>query len=103
MEVAMRTRDDIVHTRRAREADAEAIARVHVATWRGAYRDQLPPAFLDALSVEHRAEWWSRELRVMPAERRPWIAETRDGIVGFAACGASRDPDAVPGTGEVYA
>ncbi len=32
-----------------------AIAEVHVASWRWAYRDDLPTAFLDALNVDDRA------------------------------------------------
>ncbi len=95
--------DEVVHLRRARENDAPAIARVHVGTWREAYRDLVPAAYLAALSLEQREEMWARELKVLPADRKPWVAETRQGIVGFVTGGAARDDDAPAGTGEVYA
>jgi ribosomal protein S18 acetylase RimI-like enzyme len=95
--------DEVFHIRRARHDDAPGIGRVHVATWRDAYREMLPPAFLNALSVDQRAEWWARELKVLPAERQPWVAETPSGIVGFVSSGPARDESLEPSTGEIYA
>lgn len=95
--------EGMVHMRRAREADARGIAEVHVRTWQVAYRDQLPVPYLNALSVEVRERYWATELRVMPAERRPWVAETGGQIVGFAAAGPTRDEAVGDMTGEVYA
>ena len=42
--------------------DATAIARVHVATWRSAYRGLLPDEFLASLSQSHYEERWRRSL-----------------------------------------
>lgn len=95
--------DGMVHLRRAREPDAEGIARVHVLTWREAYRGQLPDYLLDSLSVERRTQFWSHEVRVLAAERRPWLADADGEVVGFVSAGASRDNDARDSTGEVYA
>lgn len=94
---------DVVHIRRARPTDARAIAQVHVDTWREAYRELLPPGFLTGLSVDRRTGFWDSELRVTPAERMPWIAESEGRVAGFASSGPSRDADATPTTGEVYA
>lgn len=90
--------------REAELCDAEAIAHVHVDTWRTVYRGQVPDEVLGGLSVSSRAGAW-RE--VLGGEARPgqrtWVAEGDDSIVGFANAGPSRDPDADARTGEVYA
>jgi ribosomal protein S18 acetylase RimI-like enzyme len=72
-------------------------------TWREAYRDIMPAAYLRERSVEARADRWLKELEVLPSERRPWVAETPSGIVGFVSGGPARDEDVDPDTGEVYA
>lgn len=95
--------EGMVHLRRAREDDARAIAEVHVRTWQAAYRDQLPEPYLNALSVDVRERYWATELHLMPADRRPWVAETQSEIVGFVAAGPTRDEAAGDMTGEVYA
>jgi len=95
--------DGIVHLRHANEGDAPGIARVHVETWRAAYRDLLPASFLNALSVGARTEFWTAELHLMAAQRRPWVAESEGEVVGFAAAGPTRDEVAVETTGEIYA
>ena len=51
-----------VTVRDATVDDAHAIAEVHVASWRWAYRGQVPEAILDALSVEDREAMWRRSL-----------------------------------------
>jgi ribosomal protein S18 acetylase RimI-like enzyme len=93
----------VVHIRRARAADARAIAEVHVRTWQSAYRELLPHEFLAGLSVDARERFWQSELEVTPAERMPWLAESDGQVVGFVSTGPSRDADATPSTGEVYA
>jgi len=95
--------DGMVHLRRARRSDARAVAEVHVLTWQEAYRDLLPATYLAALSVEARERYWADELAVLPAERRPWLAEADGEVVGFVHVGPSRDEGASPSTGEIYA
>lgn len=95
--------NDAIRIRRASPGDARAIANVHVATWRDAYRDLLPADFLDALSADVRERWWRSELDVTPAARRPWVADSGGEVVGFVSAGAGRDSDAPAGRGEVYA
>lgn len=85
--------------RRATSTDAFAIAAVHVASWRWAYRDDLPAAFLESLTIEDRASEWSGWLAA--AGEETWVAEGADGIVGFCGFGPSRDDDAPEGTAEV--
>lgn len=95
--------NELIHIRRAREADARGMAEVHLRTWREEYRDKLPPAYLEALSIEARETFWREELHALAPDRRPWVAESSGEIVGFVSTGAARDESARPLTGEVYA
>ncbi|MBK1784539.1 GNAT family N-acetyltransferase [Prauserella cavernicola] len=84
-------------TRPAGPADAGAIGRVHVNSWRSAYAG-LP---LQGLSITQRQDRW-RELLVGD-ELRANVLVLVDGgsVVGFACAGPSRDADARPDTGEL--
>ena len=79
--------------------DADAIAAVHLATWRDAYARILPPGFLAAQRAEEFAQRW-RGLLTAPAERSfALVYESRGRVRAFASGGLSRDGD---GGGEVY-
>jgi len=92
-----------VEIRPATPEDARAIAEVHVASWRWAYRDILPADVLDDLSVDARADMWASVLRE-PRERSVVLVVADAGAVtGFASAGPSRDPDVPDGTAEVLA
>lgn len=79
--------------RRATEADARTIAKVHVRSWQAAYRDTLPGPLLDNLSVSEREESW-RVLLNSGERRFTLVAETPGaGITGFCSV-------AVPSGGE---
>ena len=81
--------------------DARAIAEVHVASWRWAYRGQLPDETLAALDVAEREARW-REVISDPATIM-LVAVDDEAIVGFVSGGATGDADAPPGTGELHA
>jgi hypothetical protein len=44
--------------RRARPADAPAIARVRIDSWRSTYRGIMPDAYLDGMQVEASTALW---------------------------------------------
>lgn len=93
-----------IRIRPAVPADAAAIARAHVASWQHAYRELLPQAFLDALSVAERTELWRNSL----AKKVPVLIAEEDGevageVAGFIALGPCRDQDAQPGIWEIWA
>lgn len=51
----------VIITREATPEDAEAIASVHIASWRVAYRDLIPKSYLDVLSQEAKAQDWKTD------------------------------------------
>lgn len=89
--------------RPARVEDAAAIAAVHVASWRQAYRGMLPEAHLDSLSALEKETTTRNLLRTPPSLHYRLVVLDRGGeILGFAATGpASGDSDEA--TGEIYA
>ncbi len=84
---------------RATALDADAIAALHVAAWRAAYRDTLTVEVLARVTVEERAAQWRAVLdtgRVhKPGGARTWLARggADRSLLGFAAAGPSRDGD----------
>lgn len=91
-----------VRIREAEPKDAEAIARIHVRSWRVAYRGQLSDDYLDGLSVEDRLEQHRAALE-HPGAHRTWVVEDGGRVVGFAVTGPSQDADADERTAELYA
>lgn len=79
--------------RDATSTDARAIAEVHVASWRWAYRDDLPVEFLDGLSVDDREREWNEWLAPDQPGAGTLVAEEPDRIAG-----ASTRPPAGRGT-----
>ncbi len=88
--------------RPARVEDAEAIAEVHVATWRAAYRGTVPQAHLDALDVGQRAQLW-RQVLAAGSSTVTIALDSAGGVIGFAAFGPHRGDDGEERLGEVYA
>lgn len=89
-----------VTVRAAVVADATAIAVVHVASWRSAYRGIVPDRVLDVLDVERRAEGWRAGLRDSPDGDLVAVALMDGRVSGFVRAGAIGDDRM---TGEVHA
>jgi RimJ/RimL family protein N-acetyltransferase len=87
--------------REATPSDARAIAEVHVASWRWAYRDDLPAEFLDGLSVDDRERQWNEWLAPDQPGAGTVVADDGGRIVGFCGFAQSRDDDAMERTAEV--
>ena len=74
--------------------DADAIARVHVGTWRTAYKGILPDDYLAKLSYEARRQMWEKSLSNPDSTHMVHVAEHEsNGIVGFADGGPERHGD----------
>jgi GNAT superfamily N-acetyltransferase len=67
--------------RRARRTDAEAIARVHIASWQTAYRGLIPEEALKAFDLPRCLIGWQRTL---DAGAHVWLATEDELVVGFA-------------------
>ena len=81
--------------------DALAIAEVHVAAWRAAYRGVIPDTTLESLSVPARNAHWSDAIqRGTPSIL---VAVPVDSVAGWIAFGPCRDPDKPSHTGELWA
>src|SRR5215472_10508942 len=86
--------------RDAQAGDATAIANVHVATWRTAYRGLLPDEFLRSLAEAGYEARWKRNLQEGTA--LVYVASEGDKIVGFASGGRERAGES-GFEGELYA
>lgn len=107
----------MIAIRRARPADAMAIAAVHVAAWRSAYPGILPDSYLAKLSVSRQAAYYDAAIRgatgvfVAAASGADLPPGSRLGtspgagavggsrIIGFGTAGRARASSAVGGRG----
>lgn len=80
-------------------SDAEALAAVHVTSWRETYRGLLPDVYLDRMSLPAHARRWRRSLMSSAPGQVVLAAADRGGLVGYAAGGPSRYQ--VEGEGEI--
>src|SRR5215212_3643765 len=89
--------------RKATTQDVSGIARVHVGTWRSAYRGLMPDAVIDARTYEQRFDLWSHILRQSePSSEGVFVAHVDEGeIAGFASGGPARSTD-LGYAGELY-
>jgi ribosomal protein S18 acetylase RimI-like enzyme len=81
--------------------DAPAIAQVHVASWRSAYRPLFPESVLAALSIADLEAKWKES--IVAGTSRVFVAEADGAVIGFLEFGPSRDDDAPTGTYEILA
>jgi ribosomal protein S18 acetylase RimI-like enzyme len=87
--------------RPASRQDCRGIAAVHVSSWQDAYRGIVPQSFLDRLTVEKREQQWVELLE--RGDSWVLVADASGDIVGFVSFGNSRDDNALPKVGELYA
>jgi len=71
-------------------ADAEALARVHVTSWRETYRGLLPDAYLARMSEAAHARRFAHLLLKPGPDDVTLAAADRQGLVGYAQGGPSR-------------
>jgi GNAT superfamily N-acetyltransferase len=88
--------------RLAGPADAAVIARLHLASYRAAYRDIVAPGILAGFTLADRERRWRASLAT--PGRVTYLAGGPGGPAGFAEIGACRDADQDPAlTGELIA
>lgn len=93
--------EDSVQVTPARIEDAKAIAAINVTGWQVAYQGIFPEEFLSGLSVESSESNWRQAI----ARGKPHVlvARKQGTVVGWIAFGESREPDATPADGEIWA
>jgi RimJ/RimL family protein N-acetyltransferase len=79
------------------------MGRLHVLSWKAAYRGLIPQDYLDSLDVDQRAEHW-RQALCRPRERAPiLVAVAEDDVLGFTGFGSILDAGSMPPTvGQLY-
>ena len=80
-----------MNIRRAECRDAVVLAKVHIDSWRSAYRGLVPDSHLDSLDYDRRAQCFCEALAAGVEET--YVAEDDQGVLGFLTLGACRDPD----------
>jgi phosphoribosylanthranilate isomerase len=88
-----------IRLRRAAQADAEALGRVHVQAWREAYSGLLPDGVLESLDPQQQATMWRDRLASGSIVH---VAERDGAIVGFGAGGLQLH-SSLPYSAEVHA
>jgi GNAT superfamily N-acetyltransferase len=78
-------------TRVLQPSDAPAVAALHAASWRSAYRNILSDAFLDGALDAHRLAWWTPKLAALPVSEAGFLALDGSAPVGFAFVTAGAD------------
>lgn len=76
--------------RPAVESDIPGLARVHVDTWRAAYRGIVPDSTLAGLSYERREERWRHNFQAHTDQNVLHVALDSSTVVGFAGGGPER-------------
>jgi GNAT superfamily N-acetyltransferase len=96
------TARDAIALRRATPADASAIARVYVRSWRTTYRGLIPRGVLAGLDeLRQTGYWWAALCETRPGYDAVVAESPATGVVGFSAFGPARD-DGPAGRGEIY-
>jgi len=92
-----------IQVRKARIAESQAIAIIHVTSWQTTYRGYMDDAFLNALTPESRMGMWAGALSGNIPRFDILVAEIESKIVGFCSTGPNRDDDAPEQSGELFA
>lgn len=82
-----------IRYRRATIEDAPAIADLHARSWRATYRGSYRDEYLDGPLDEERLHVWTSRLADPPPNQFVVVAESEDGIVGFACAYGGHDTE----------
>ncbi|MGQ3888678.1 N-acetyltransferase family protein [Legionella sp. CNM-1927-20] len=80
--------------------DAKAIAKIHILSWQASYKDFIPKAILQTLSVKERTKQWQDLMR---QGVKVLVVEVEQNIVGFLSICTLRDIYLSPLNGEISA
>lgn len=91
----------VMIVRKAHAADADAIARIYVESWRDTYAGVIPDHVLLGMSRRRQAVDWHGVIVHRRRAQRVFVAESDGRILGFGSCGPVRHTG-LPYQGEVY-
>lgn len=83
-------------------SDVEPLARVHLRSWRWAYRGLLPSAYLKSLRLDELALRWSQRIAVEDSEEAVRVLEVEGRAQGFVTFGPHKDETWLGHAGEVF-
>ena len=86
----------VARVRAATSEDVSTLAALHVATWRAAYSELLPPGVLDELDAPHLREVWADAIK---GGATVLIATEGDDPVGFVVAGPAPEEDVAAADG----
>jgi GNAT superfamily N-acetyltransferase len=76
--------------REASVAECEAVAKVHVRSWKESFAGLVPQTVMDRITVENRTKAF--EKRFQSDSYKLYVGEAADrGLIGFADCGEPRE------------
>jgi GNAT superfamily N-acetyltransferase len=78
--------------RKARPADAEAVANVYVESWRDTYPGVLPARLLLSMTVRGQTARWRNAIALAAREAVLVGEDGRGNVVGMTSFGRARDP-----------
>ncbi|WP_162906534.1 GNAT family N-acetyltransferase [Algihabitans albus] len=89
------TEIDLVALRDGAPSDCEAVAALHLASWRDSYRGLLPDAYLDGALAEDLAAKWQERLAPTPGRGGLLLLAESDARLGgfIYACQEANRPD----------
>jgi len=91
---------DPIHYRPATPADAEALARLHVASWREAYAGIVPQEILDGVDMAGRIARWREHLG---QDGITFVAAAGGELAGFIRAAAPEEPLVAGADGHIFA
>lgn len=78
--------------RLAEKKDAQVIAKVHIDTWRSAYKGIMSDSFLNSLDLNKFTNGWLKTLSTQ-GEGNYLVVESEGTIIAFCTFGSARDED----------
>lgn len=77
-------------TRKAVYTDAEAIANVHINSWKNTYKDLLNEKDITNITYENRLALWETVLKMQKEDQCTYVILNEEKIVGFVNGGPER-------------
>lgn len=95
--------EPMYHIRQGQLEDAEAIAHIHVESWKSTYKDLIDKQDIDGISVENRITLWETVLKKAVNGQTVLVAtDENDQVIGFISGGKERTKE-YGYDGEIYA